>query len=596
MTVVDNHFLAASAQAVEVTPDGSLAVIANTSQNTVSFIQVSSAGLLTDLATLPAGFEPINVAISPKGSVALVPNFGGGSVGIYNLSPTPSLVGSIQLNVGRLQSVVVSPDGSKAFVYGTDTGTIAVLGIDALDNVTDTGIRVAGLRNAAGFFGVDQLAITPTGTDLFVRSTSGFEVIDTSTNLIKTAFVSLPGFTGGGGVATLRNLPPVCNSNGPYVAICAGANTSIQLDGSGSMDPDGAAVTLAWTTTCSGQFLPDASQLDSALVLNTVPGCNVACDVTLIVTDADGASTTCTSTVQITDPIPPVLSGVPADAIVECDSVPSPSNVTGSDNCDTTPTVDPVLETTVPGALCSQESTITRTWSTTDACGNTATASQTITVIDTTGPVFSLSPTDEIAECGVFAAAPKISTMDNCDQCVPANFSEIQSGSCRSLSVVRTWTATDECGNTSTQTQMIIGADTVAPVATAGLTLTSSGDDEGEPSGSHDDDEGIFLIVASCADNCDGVAGCGAATVSAVLACSDGQSVVVMPGDAVELENESEGGCEFEVENGRIEIEGNVTLIVTCTDSSGNTGTATAVPLGLAPDNDNDADPTDIDD
>ena len=42
---------------------------------------------------------------------------------------------------------------------------------------------------------------------------------------------------------------------------------------------------------------------------------------------------------------------------------------------------------------------ITRTWTFTDACGNTATATQTITVHDQTAPVFATAPGDITVEC-----------------------------------------------------------------------------------------------------------------------------------------------------------------------------------------------------
>ena len=48
---------------------------------------------------------------------------------------------------------------------------------------------------------------------------------------------------------------------------------------------------------------------------------------------------------------------------------------------------------------CKYAYTITRTWTATDQCGNTATASRTITVQDTKAPVFDQDPEDLTIEC-----------------------------------------------------------------------------------------------------------------------------------------------------------------------------------------------------
>src|SRR5207247_119586 len=55
------------------------------------------------------------------------------------------------------------------------------------------------------------------------------------------------------------------------------------------------------------------------------------------------------------------------------------------DNCDQNPALT-FSDATTPGS-CPQNKDVTRTWTATDACGNTATASQTIHVVDTTAPV-----------------------------------------------------------------------------------------------------------------------------------------------------------------------------------------------------------------
>ena len=57
----------------------------------------------------------------------------------------------------------------------------------------------------------------------------------------------------------------------------------------------------------------------------------------------------------------------------------------------------PIADSVAPGA-CANESVITRTWTLTDDCGNTTTADQIITVVDTTAPTFTV-PADLTIEC-----------------------------------------------------------------------------------------------------------------------------------------------------------------------------------------------------
>ena len=83
------------------------------------------------------------------------------------------------------------------------------------------------------------------------------------------------------------------------------------------------------------------------------------------------------------DTTAPVLVGVPGDTTVEC-VAPAAASVTATDNCDPAPVVD-FAESSVPGSAPVIE-TITRTWTATDACGNSASASQVIVVQNTNPP------------------------------------------------------------------------------------------------------------------------------------------------------------------------------------------------------------------
>ena len=72
-------------------------------------------------------------------------------------------------------------------------------------------------------------------------------------------------------------------------------------------------------------------------------------------------------------------------------------DATATDNCGTV--VSLILSENTTQGLCAGDYTITRTWTATDDCGNNSSASQTITIIDTTAPVFTGIPGDYTAEC-----------------------------------------------------------------------------------------------------------------------------------------------------------------------------------------------------
>ena len=174
---------------------------------------------------------------------------------------------------------------------------------------------------------------------------------------------------------------------------------------------------------------------------------------------SNGASHTQTVTVE--DTTAPVLSGVPADAAASCDAVPVPADVTASDNCSDAPVE--LAEVTEPGT-CNAESGITRTWTATDACGNQVSQSQVITVSDDTAPALSGVPADVTVECDAVPAAAEVSATDNCSDPAVQLDENTESGQCvGEFTVTRAWTATDDCGNQTPQTQVVTVVDTTAP-------------------------------------------------------------------------------------------------------------------------------------
>ena len=114
--------------------------------------------------------------------------------------------------------------------------------------------------------------------------------------------------------------------------------------------------------------------------------------------------------------------------------------------------IDVVSETTA--GACAGEYTITRTFTATDDCGNSSSATQTITVQDTTSPEFTSVPADYTAECSDELLLDDATATDNCGEVSIEVSSETTAGDCAgNYTITRTFTATDDCGNSSSATR-----------------------------------------------------------------------------------------------------------------------------------------------
>src|SRR5690606_33346563 len=158
----------------------------------------------------------------------------------------------------------------------------------------------------------------------------------------------------------------------------------------------------------------------------------------------------------------PIFVNAPADVTVECDAIPDPATVTATDNCDATPEVT-YVETS--NSVVDGCGTIVRTWTATDACGNSVDHVQTITVVDNTDPVFVKAPADVTVECDAIPDPATVTATDNCDATPEVTYVETSNTVVDGCgTIVRTWTATDACGNSVDHVQTITVVDNTDPV------------------------------------------------------------------------------------------------------------------------------------
>ncbi len=254
---------------------------------------------------------------------------------------------------------------------------------------------------------------------------------------------------------------------GIYVATLASAGGQVDitcpadlvLDCPANTDVSSVGMAVA-VDACSGAAVPVTFEDSMATV------CGPTGTITRTWTADDGAghTATCTQIIEVVDDVDPQLVGLPADLLAECDAVPAPADVTATDACDAAPALS-FTETTIPGA-CSGDYMIERAWEALDACGNMATAAQTISVVDTTAPTIAC-PADLLdLACGAdtsIAATGEATASDNCGNATVSATDVVTAGCGQTETVTRTWAAEDDCGNTATCVQTVATADHEPP-------------------------------------------------------------------------------------------------------------------------------------
>jgi hypothetical protein len=204
--------------------------------------------------------------------------------------------------------------------------------------------------------------------------------------------------------------------------------------------------------------------------------------VTWTAIDHCNNSSTNTSTITVVpDTQDPVVTP-PAPITLDCDDISQTNDpsatvlawlaqATATDNCDTDPELTYDFDITTLDVCVG--GTLTVTWTATDHCNNTSTATSTITVIpDTEAPTFVQCPTNlvfnnDVDVCGANVTWPIPGAVDACT----ADVTVVQTGGPAQGSFLEvdtkytiTYTATDVCGNTATCSFMIEVEDVQNPV------------------------------------------------------------------------------------------------------------------------------------
>lgn len=135
-------------------------------------------------------------------------------------------------------------------------------------------------------------------------------------------------------------------------------------------------------------------------------------------TDGAGNSVACSFQVIVTESVPPIILGCPADVVVslppvDCDTVIFWDEPFATDNC----LFDTMVTTAQPGSLFQAGTTIV-TYTAYDAAGNTSVCTFSIFLYDQIAPVLSNCPQNitisDVSPCGQVVDWPAPTATDNC--------------------------------------------------------------------------------------------------------------------------------------------------------------------------------------
>ncbi len=252
--------------------------------------------------------------------------------------------------------------------------------------------------------------------------------------------------------------------------------------------------------------------------------------VTWTVTDGSGNTATANQTVTVTDNVNPTI--VPPGTITAytntgCTATSvSLGTPTTSDNCSVASVTN-----NAPSAFPLGNTTVT--WKVTDGSGNTATATQTVTVRDTVVPVIT-APANKntYTNTGCTATGVNLGTPTTSDNCSVASVTNNAPSAFPLGNTTVTWTVTDGSGNTATATQTVTVTDNVDPAILPPGTITAYTNTGCTATG-------VTLGTATTSDNC-----------SVASVTNNAPSAFPL---------------------------GNTTVTWTVTDGSGNTATATQI-------------------
>jgi len=181
--------------------------------------------------------------------------------------------------------------------------------------------------------------------------------------------------------------------------------------------------------------------------------------ITWTATDSSGNSATATQTVTVVDTTAPGITA-PDSIIIEASGAEGNLADIGLGSGNDTVEIISVTSDS-PDTFPLGETVIT--WTATDSSGNSATATQTVTVVDTTAPGITAPDSIIIEASGAEGNLADIGLGSGNDTVEIISVTSDSPDTFPLGETVITWTATDSSGNSATATQTVTVVDTTAP-------------------------------------------------------------------------------------------------------------------------------------
>ena len=301
----------------------------------------------------------------------------------------------------------------------------------------NSGGPVTITSDAPSFFPVGSVMITWTATDMYGNSDTSTQTITVIDNEVPTISVTN---------ISVNNDAGKCGAN-------VNLGTPLTADNCG----------VASVTNDAPAFFPTGTTL-----------------VHWTVTDNHGYTNSATQTVVVADIEKPVIAA-PVSLTVnntagQCGASVTLTAPATSDNCG-------VSSVTNNAPASFPAGTTIVTWIVTENSGNTATATQSVTVKDVQAPVFSGVPVNTTVSCSGIPAAITPVVTDNCTAQPTVSLVETSTRGTDptktayyNYTITRTWTAKDASNNSKTAQQVITVVDNMAPVITVPANISVGND------------------------------------------------------------------------------------------------------------------------